>query len=274
LALQFHPDKNSAPGADEAFKLVSHAFTVLNDADKRAHYDRFGEDSRVPSSGAQFRRQPGFAARGPMEFEDEISPEELFNMFFGTMGGGFGGGTYRVRQFGGGNPFFTFQNATRQQYQQRQAQEGRDHAQHGLLSACIQFLPLIVLVALFLVSNFFSAFTDIDSTPSYSFSQQGPFNQHRVTLHYKVPYWVNSDEFAQSNVARRPSLVRQFEKDIETHYISHLHQSCQQEMMRKRRLVHNARGWFGLAKDKDKMREAERMPMPACEELKRFRSEH
>ncbi|KAJ2691775.1 Chaperone protein dnaJ, partial [Coemansia spiralis] len=26
-ALMFHPDKNTAPGADEAFKLVAHAFT-------------------------------------------------------------------------------------------------------------------------------------------------------------------------------------------------------------------------------------------------------
>ena len=43
LALRFHPDRN--PGdhaAEESFKSVSTAYAVLSDADKRAHYDRFG----------------------------------------------------------------------------------------------------------------------------------------------------------------------------------------------------------------------------------------
>ncbi|OAD07979.1 hypothetical protein MUCCIDRAFT_126048, partial [Mucor lusitanicus CBS 277.49] len=42
-ALQFHPDKNSAPGADEAFKLVAKAFDVLSDSNKRAIHDEGGD---------------------------------------------------------------------------------------------------------------------------------------------------------------------------------------------------------------------------------------
>jgi DnaJ family protein B protein 12 len=40
LALRLHPDKNKALQADEAFKLLSKAFSCLSNPDKRAYYDR------------------------------------------------------------------------------------------------------------------------------------------------------------------------------------------------------------------------------------------
>lgn len=78
--------------------VVSRAFQILSDAEKKSKYDRFGGDpdnrfgpgaaaASSPFNG--FARSPG-SGRGPM-FEDEISPEELFNRFFG---GGMGGGTF------------------------------------------------------------------------------------------------------------------------------------------------------------------------------------
>ena len=42
LALKYHPDKNAATGADDAFKPIGTAFAVLSDADKRAFYDIYG----------------------------------------------------------------------------------------------------------------------------------------------------------------------------------------------------------------------------------------
>ncbi|XP_068142978.1 dnaJ protein homolog 1 [Drosophila tropicalis] len=44
MALKYHPDKNTHPEAEEYFKEVGAAFEVLSDKDKRAIYDRFGEE--------------------------------------------------------------------------------------------------------------------------------------------------------------------------------------------------------------------------------------
>jgi DnaJ family protein B protein 12 len=84
--------------------VVSRAFQVLSDPDKKSQFDKFGHDpdnrfaSASAAAGASpfsgFARSPG-GARGPM-FEEEISPEELFRQFFG---GGFGG---PMGGFGGG----------------------------------------------------------------------------------------------------------------------------------------------------------------------------
>ena len=43
-AIKVHPDKNSAPKADEAFKAVGLAYATLSDPQKRTIYDRYGEE--------------------------------------------------------------------------------------------------------------------------------------------------------------------------------------------------------------------------------------
>jgi len=42
LALQYHPDRNKAPDAEERFKEIAAAYAILSDPKKRAEYDARG----------------------------------------------------------------------------------------------------------------------------------------------------------------------------------------------------------------------------------------
>lgn len=104
-SLLTHPDKNGHEHADEAFKMVSRAFGILGDKEKREKYDKYGTDpdSRFESARAQ-NPFSGFGSRqaapaGGGGWDDEMSPEEMFARFFGGGGGPFGGGG---GPFGGG----------------------------------------------------------------------------------------------------------------------------------------------------------------------------
>lgn len=121
LAVKLHPDKNSAPGATDAFKKVKTAYECLNDDQKRAHYDRFGveeEERAQPPPGAR----GGFGGGGGGYHEaQEFTAEDLFAAFFG--GGLPANGARRRRATQQhANPFQQQQQQRHPQQQQQQPQ--------------------------------------------------------------------------------------------------------------------------------------------------------
>ncbi|MFF0778133.1 DnaJ C-terminal domain-containing protein [Streptomyces sp. NPDC003720] len=102
LARKYHPDVNKDPAAEERFKEINEAFSVLSDPDQRARYDRFGEDFRkVPEDweervgagagpGGGFRWSTGDGPRvryATSGFGAEgVDVDDLFGSFFGGAG--------------------------------------------------------------------------------------------------------------------------------------------------------------------------------------------
>ena len=93
LALQFHPDRNKSPEAEEKFKEISEAYAVLSDDDKRKQYDAYGKEG-VYQKYSQ---------------EDIFRGADFSDVFRGTGFGGFddifgqlfgGGGARRAPQKG------------------------------------------------------------------------------------------------------------------------------------------------------------------------------
>lgn len=106
LALEWHPDRNKAAGANEKFKEINEAYAILSDPKKKETYDQFGHAAFSREAGSGFAGQQGpftytystggggspFSAQGGSasgwgaDFEQTIDPFEIFEQFFG---GGF-----------------------------------------------------------------------------------------------------------------------------------------------------------------------------------------
>lgn len=213
LALKLHPDKNKAPGAEEAFKSVSRAFSCLSDPEKRRNYDTYGTEERV---------QHGRPGRQDF-YADEINPEELFNMFFG---GGF------PMQ---GNGVFTTHFRGHPLRRRNGSDAPRPHDPTSpSLSSLFSFLPLL----LFFVLTFFAGSGD---DQVFSLYKEYPFEHELITKRYEVPFFVKSKTRFERNfpVGTRQRMVMEDKVELTVKRV--LEDNCRQERAQRRRI----RTWHG-----------------------------
>ncbi|XP_053967444.1 dnaJ homolog subfamily B member 12 [Anastrepha ludens] len=245
LALQLHPDKNQAPGAAEAFKTLGNAVAVLTDERRRKDYDASGANTltahgRSSNLNANHQHQPfagnyyhsngggGFEAN----FGEDITAEELFNIFFGN---------YPPHA----------RDPQRRPYQAANQRQPQERNQQPSLA----FGLILVLILISMFSSFFT------SDPVYSLAQSSKYPILRETQHLSVPYYVKSNFEADY----QGSLGR-LENSVEEDFIYTMKQNCYRERSYREGMMARARS-FGSSM---KFAQAQALKMPSCEKLSKI----
>nr|GLL27257.1 chaperone protein dnaJ 49-like [Ipomoea trifida]GMC95686.1 chaperone protein DnaJ 49-like [Ipomoea batatas] len=199
LSLKVHPDKNKAPGSEEAFKMVSKAFQCLSDEENRKRYDVVGDEAPVYERRPT-RRHAGGGMQGFNGFYyEDVDAEEIFRNFF----------------FGGMNPVATTHFSFGPGVGVR---VGGHNGSNGFARTLIQLLPVILILLL----NFLPS-----SDPVYSFSRSYPYEQ-LFTTQRGVNYYVKPGKFEQDYPLSSPRRVK-LEEGIEHEYFNSLAYNCRLE---------------------------------------------
>eukprot|EP00339_Tiarina_fusa_P009948 CAMPEP_0117018842 /NCGR_PEP_ID=MMETSP0472-20121206/14526_1 /TAXON_ID=693140 ORGANISM="Tiarina fusus, Strain LIS" /NCGR_SAMPLE_ID=MMETSP0472 /ASSEMBLY_ACC=CAM_ASM_000603 /LENGTH=441 /DNA_ID=CAMNT_0004723623 /DNA_START=30 /DNA_END=1355 /DNA_ORIENTATION=- len=252
MALKLHPDKNSAPHADEAFKAVGLAYATLSDTQKRNIYDRYGEEDPDNRGGGM---RPG-GGGGGVHFRpgQEVNPEDIFNMFFGggMPGGGVRGGPgVHFYSTGFGGPRGGFQGAQfgRRQGGQRGGGGGGDgqRQQEPEPSPWQNFVQLMPFLLIMLLSFMNMSDSGTGTSASYgenkhfSLTQTDPFLnplETKISSVKGIPYFV-TNKFLRTYNRDRYQLA-QVEKMVEGAYEKYLTTECNSQRAYKRSLLAEA----------------------------------
>jgi curved DNA-binding protein CbpA len=228
LAVKLHPDKNHAPGSEEAFKKLAKVCQCLQEADKRQVYDQYGDEDAIPQHRRQHYQQ------------DFMTPEDLFNAFFG------GGHVFH----GGGH----------RQHNHEEGGEGGAQRAH-----LFQMLPVLLLVFLTLASNFASN----NSAGRFSFTQTPQYQNERQTDTIGVSFFVTND--FEQHYQPHTKAMADFERQVEMYYIRQLHSECdyQEKVMYKKVMYAKRRGG-----NKEELDKARSHPRPACKEIDKIKKRH
>jgi len=230
LALLMHPDKNHAPGAEEAFKAVSQAFACLSDVDKRRHYDLHGSESPAQNiNSARYRTNMG-----------DLTPEELFDMMFGN-------------QF---SRRYSYEVPRPRRQQQHYHEETVSSS--ALLSGFLQ-LMLFIIMLLLLTSQFGY------QEPSFSLKKIGPYNLEKWTERRNVSYFVSKD--TENKIRNGAVNLNSLESEVERTWVAEMERMCSFERQQKNRMVRMA-NWYEDGDEKiDMLKKAHSWKTPSCDAL-------
>ncbi|KAF5835555.1 hypothetical protein DUNSADRAFT_7208 [Dunaliella salina] len=199
LALQLHPDKNSAHHADEAFKAVGRSFACLSDPDKaRARKALYA--GRLPT---------------PQKPTSECSEPQ--------QGGMPGARMYTHRQT---RPRPSASAADRARTANAASAAADDSSR--MFINFIQIMPVLLLIMFSWLSS--------SSKPGFSLTQDRTnFPDAMTTARLDVPFYVSSATAFEASYPRGSTSRIHMEGKIEQAYMERLQYKCNQEKMARHR---------------------------------------
>lgn len=203
LSLKVHPDKNKAPGSEEAFKKVCKAFKCLSNGDSRKQYDHTGlvEDFEYNQQHNIRRRRRTTTVHDL--FDDDFDSDEIFRSFF-NQAEVFRAHAYRTRGMAN---------------HQREDQQGGGPN----LILLLQILPFLLI--------FLLAYLPF-SEPDYALQKNYSYQIPKITEKYGVEFYVKSPEFDENYPLGSPARAN-LEQHIIRDYKHTLGRYCHIERQRR-----------------------------------------
>ena len=246
-ALLFHPDKNTAPGSEECFKLISKAFSILSDPVKRKQYDRCGSSNEETSFfNKQHQEYSPFSDKRYFRTQSgdyEFDPDEIFRVFFGGNNPFMQNDHHTTFHFG--SPLSQVAERAFTHYNQRRRNtEGAGNS--DIRDLLRKLIPALFFIVLSMFTSWYSSYSqrksaytavekDVSFTPSIYMVKMHQLNIRRGFLGSSssvVSYWVTDDYQRRyfSRMSGRPIDLDFYEKYLEPaikmKYIQLLQQSC------------------------------------------------
>eukprot|EP01012_Entosiphon_sulcatum_P006431 TRINITY_DN13034_c0_g1_i1.p1 TRINITY_DN13034_c0_g1~~TRINITY_DN13034_c0_g1_i1.p1 ORF type:complete len:272 (-),score=35.46 TRINITY_DN13034_c0_g1_i1:9-824(-) len=231
LALVTHPDKNTSPGSEEAFKAVGKAFSILSDPQKRANFDKYGEEGPP----------------APRMHRHEAHPDDIYDLFAQMFGAD-------AREF---------HARARQHHHRRHAQQQQPPP---LAAQLLQILPILLFFLVYLLFSF--GYSEKPPAFSLSFDQMNGYVAKRTTKEHKIPYFVPSS-FA-TEVARDKEALRKIEDSVYDSYKHFLHRKCKFEQQEKYLMKQRALLYYSGKKQKEMLNNAEQYATASCDQLQDY----
>ena len=232
-AIKFHPDKNRSKLAGECFKKISEAYQCLSNEEKKAFYDKYGNEEEF--------RQKYYASH--QNYEQEMDPYDIFDILFGNDPRMRGRRRNRNVQFNNVN-FVEFKK-------------------YHLL---IVFVPVIAMILLELIPNIYKF---IKGPPLYQFQKNSVYNIKKKTKINKVEFYVR-EKFIEKYPKYED--YRDLEGNIEKEYLSFLYEKCEEVIQQKNTLQYYIAFSYSMSERKRLKRELESLNYHYCSSYNDLRS--